>query len=74
MPQQAIKEYEHSIFLIRKIKARIRRRIKLAMEFTAYRYTLEYKLELLNVIQGDMKRLCSKHDERHANFANHLNR
>lgn len=44
------------------------------MEFSPYRVTLEYRLELLNVIQSDIKRICAQIDKRHANYANHLNR
>lgn len=71
---QTLKRYRDPIKAIRKLKNRIRLKIRNTMEFSPYRVSLEYRLELLNVIQSDMKRICAQIDKRHANYANHLNR
>jgi hypothetical protein len=72
--ESVLDRFKKPINLIRKKKNQIRRKIKETMEFSPYRETLTYKLELLNVIQSDMKRICGQYDRRHMNFAKHLKR
>ncbi len=71
---ETLNRYRDPIKGIRRLKNRIRCKIRNTMEFSPYRVTLEYRLELLNVIQSDIKRICAQIDKRHANYANHLNR
>jgi len=64
---EAIQKYRMPLKNIKKIKARLKARIKSAMEFSPYRQTLEYKLELLNAVESSMRIIAGKVDKRFQN-------